>query len=97
MRGESRKRPAATRRTHTVTRSRKTAMALEERVADVYAGYLSDLRQEVLEPPEFVLRDEVLQPRGSGRGRAIHDGVVDWWEYVEPAFPPAGGELRRLD
>ena len=74
-----------------MTRSRKTAVAVEEHDANVYAGYMSDLRQELLEPPEFVLRDEVLQPRGSGRDQAIRDGVADWWEYVETAFPPDGG------
>jgi hypothetical protein len=84
-------RPGATRRTHTVTRSRKTAVAVEERAADAYAGYVSDLRQEVLEPPEFILRDEVLQSRGAGRDRAVRDGVADWFEGVETAFPFGGG------
>jgi hypothetical protein len=74
-----------------VTRSHKTAAAVEDHDADVYAGYLSDLSQELLEPPEFVLRDEVLQPRGSRRGRVIRDGVADWSEAVETAFPPDDG------
>jgi len=73
-----------------VTRSRKTAVAVE-RDADVYAGYLSDLRQDVLEPPELVLCAPPLQPRGAGRARAVRDGVADWLEDVEAAFVPDGG------
>jgi hypothetical protein len=73
-----------------VTRSRKTAVAVE-RDADVYAGYVSDLRQDVLEPPEFVLCDTPLPARDSRRGRAIRDGVADWLEDVEMAFVSDGG------
>ena len=74
-----------------MTRSRKPAAAVGERDADVYAGYMSDLRQQLLEPPEFVLCDEPLQPRGADRGRAIRDGVADWLHCVQTAFPPDGG------
>jgi hypothetical protein len=70
-----------------VTRSRKTAADVEERDADVYAAYVSDLRRELLEPPEFVLCDRPLQPRG----RVIRGGLADWWECVETVFPPDGG------
>ena len=86
-----------------MTRSRKTAVAVEEHDADVYAGYLSDLRHQVLEPPEFVLCGEPLQPRASGRGRAIRDGAADWSDCVETAFAPDSGhgggpgELRPRD
>jgi hypothetical protein len=75
-----------------VTRSRKTAAAVKDHDKDVYAGYVSDLRQQLLEPPEFVLCGEPLQPRGSDRGRAIRDGVADWLACVEMALSPDGGD-----
>lgn len=53
---------------------------LDEYDANLYAGYLRDLRLELREPPEFVLRHEPLHVRGSGRGRVIHDGVAVWFE-----------------
>jgi hypothetical protein len=61
-----------------VTRDRKAAVAVEEPDAGAYAGFLDDLRQELLEPPEFVLCDEPLQRLGSGRDRVIGDSVADW-------------------
>jgi hypothetical protein len=79
-----------------VTRSRKTAVAGEERAANVYAGYVSDLRQELLEPPEFALCRELLPARRSGRGRAVRDGVADWFEGLETAaFPFGSGHVER--
>jgi hypothetical protein len=75
-----------------VTRSLKTAVAVD---AGVYAGYVRDLRQELLEPPEFVLCDEPLRPPGSGRGRVTGDGVADWLQCVETAFVPDGERLLR--
>jgi hypothetical protein len=47
--------------------------------ADVYGGCLRDVRQQLLEPPEFMLRSELLQPDGAGRDRPIHDGPVIWF------------------
>jgi hypothetical protein len=52
--------------------------AFDEHDASVYADYLRDLRQELLEPPEFVLRAEPLQSVGPRRGRVIWDGVAVW-------------------
>jgi hypothetical protein len=53
--------------------------SLAEHDADVYGGYLRDLRQELLEPPEFVRCDEPPQI-GAGRDRAIRDGVAVWFD-----------------
>jgi hypothetical protein len=63
--------------------------------AGAYAAYVRDLRQELLEPPEFVLCDEPLRPLGSRRGRVIGDGVFDWLQCVEPAFSPDGERQLR--
>lgn len=45
---------------------------------DDHAVWLCDLRQELVEPPEFVLRAEPLPDFGADRGRVISDGVALW-------------------
>jgi hypothetical protein len=54
--------------------------ALEEHDADVYGGHLRDLRQELLEPPEFVFRGEPLRLVDAGRVRAIRDDAAAWFD-----------------
>jgi len=54
--------------------------SLDEYDADLYAGYLRDLRQELQEPPELLPCHEPLLVHGSGRGRVTHDGVAVWFE-----------------
>lgn len=54
--------------------------ALEEDDADVYGGYLRDLREELLEPPELVFCREPLQVLGAGRARAIRDDAAAWFD-----------------
>jgi hypothetical protein len=53
---------------------------LEEHDADVYAGYLRGLRQELLEPSEFLLFDGRLQVLGAGRDRPLRDDLVIWFD-----------------
>ena len=55
------------------------AGTLEEHDADVYAGCLRDLRQELLEPPEFGLFDGPLQVLGAGRDRPTRDDLALWF------------------
>jgi hypothetical protein len=57
-----------------------TIRFLEERDADVYARYLRDLKQQLLEPPELVLDKADLQTLGSGRGCVIRDGVAVYYD-----------------
>ena len=57
-----------------------TASAPEQRGADMYGGDLRDLRQELLEPPEFVFRGEPLRLIGAGRARAIRDDAAAWFD-----------------
>jgi len=54
--------------------------ALEERDADVYRGYLRDLRQELLEPPRALFCREPLEVLGGGRARAIRDDAAAWFD-----------------
>jgi len=54
--------------------------SLEEPDADVYGGHLRALRQELLEPPEFVFAREPLQILGAGRARAIRDDAAAWFD-----------------
>jgi hypothetical protein len=48
--------------------------------ADVYACHLRDLRQELQEPPEFVLCDEFVPAARSRREYVIRDGVALWFD-----------------
>jgi hypothetical protein len=50
----------------------------ERPLDDALAGCLCDLRRELREPPELVLRGELLRVPGAGRGRAERDGVALW-------------------
>ena len=78
-------------------------MAVTQPAAGEYDDDLHDLRRELLEPPEFVLRDELVQPLRPGRGPVTGDGVTDWLQCVGSAFAAGGGhgrdggERRRLD
>lgn len=54
--------------------------SLEETDSDVCGGYLRALRQELLEPPEFVFSREPLQILGAGRARAIRDDAAAWFD-----------------
>jgi hypothetical protein len=54
--------------------------SLEEHDADLYAGLLPDLMQELLTPPEFVLWAALLPLAGPGRDRVLHDGVAVWFD-----------------
>jgi hypothetical protein len=54
--------------------------SLEETDSDVDGGCLSALRQELLEPPEFVFSREPLQVLGAGRPRAIRDDAAAWFD-----------------
>ena len=57
------------------------APALDEHDADVYGDCLRDLRQELLEPPEFVFcGGESLRTLGAGHARAIRDGAPTWFD-----------------
>jgi hypothetical protein len=49
--------------------------SLEETDSDLRA-----LRQELLEPPEFVFSREPLQVLGAGRARAIRDDAAAWFD-----------------
>jgi hypothetical protein len=57
-----------------------SACRLEEHDADMYAGCLRDLRQELMEPPEFGLFDGPLQVLGAGRDRPIRDDLALWFD-----------------
>jgi hypothetical protein len=50
--------------------------SLEADDADVYACYLHDLRQELQEPPEFVLCDEFRPAARPRRDYVIRDRVA---------------------
>jgi hypothetical protein len=52
----------------------------EQRGADVYAGCLRELRQELLEPPEFLLFAGPLQVLGAGRDRPSRDDLALWFD-----------------
>ncbi len=56
------------------------ACTLEEHGADVYAGCLRDLREALLEPPEFLLFDGPRQALGAGRDRTLRDDLVLWFD-----------------
>ena len=62
------------------------AVAVERPDAGVLAGYVDDLRQELLEPPEFVPCAAPLPPARRARGRG--DGVDDWLAGAEAARTP---------
>jgi len=57
-----------------------SAPALEQHDADVYGDCLRDLRQELLDPPEFVFCREPLRILGAGRTRAIRDDAAIWFD-----------------
>jgi hypothetical protein len=48
--------------------------------ADVYASHLRDLRQELQEPPEFVLCDEFVPAARSRRDDVLRDRVALWFD-----------------
>jgi hypothetical protein len=52
----------------------------EQHGADTYGGDLRDLRQALLDPPEFVFRGEPLRLIGAGRARAIRDDAAAWFD-----------------
>jgi hypothetical protein len=54
--------------------------SLEEQDSDVHGDHLRSLRQELLEPPEFVFSREPLQVLGAGRPRAIRDDAAAWFD-----------------
>jgi hypothetical protein len=57
-----------------------SAPSPEQHGADMHGGDLRDLRQELLEPPEFVFRGEPLRLIGAGRARAIRDDAAAWFD-----------------
>jgi len=56
------------------------ACTLQEHRADVYADCLRDLRQELLEPPEFLLFAGPLEVLGAGRDRPSRDDLALWFD-----------------
>jgi hypothetical protein len=54
--------------------------SLEEKDSDVYCGCLRALREELLEPPEFVFSREPLQLLDAGRTRGIRDDAAAWFD-----------------
>ena len=56
------------------------ACTLQQHEAPAYAVCLRDLRQALLEPPEFPLFDGRLQVLGAGRDRPVRDDVVLWFD-----------------
>jgi hypothetical protein len=45
-----------------------------------YGDDLRDLREELLEPPEFVFSREPLRILDAGRARAIRDDAATWFD-----------------
>jgi hypothetical protein len=56
------------------------ACSLAEHDAPVYGVCLRDLRQALLDPPEFLLFGERLQVLGAGRDRPVRDDLVLWFD-----------------
>jgi hypothetical protein len=69
-----------TSRTTSPPAATASTSALEETDSDVYGGHLRALRQELLEPPEFVFSGEPLRLIGAGRVRAIRDDAAAWFD-----------------
>jgi hypothetical protein len=83
MRGEGRKPFGREPEDRTMAPSRTASppavrAALPRALDGDHAVYLHDLWEELVEPPEFVLRVEPLPGFRAGRGRVIWDGVAVW-------------------